>query len=423
MSSLYSESSIKVDVDLHELRNSVVVNSGNPSPKGLVIAYNFPPFADASSVTVAKRVRQFQFPVDVISQDLSSIRNEDPDLSCLLGELVQKSFVVRSKVSFGGWPEIREFILRGYVQVKGRLLDGHYDFIYSRAMFPASHFLAAYIKALHPEIRWISEFSDPVQHDVLGNPRKSSAIPRDIVVNRIFEVLPNQLLDEISPNPSVMLLCEAVGIFGADQTIYTNESQCFEMLRRYSTYEGHKESQAFISPHPTLPREFYEGPTNGDYPKQNDQINIGYFGEFYPNRGVGELAFCIAQLEEAARNKIRLWVFTSDVEKARNSLAELRDVSFLRIQKALPLFEFLRVSDRMDWLYVCDVAPGINYDQNPYLPSKVSDYLGATARIIASIWPKSPLSKIDSPRIAKFMIGDRKALFKFLSDLTQSDIS
>src|SRR5699024_7869117 len=115
--------------------------------RGLILAYNFPPFSDASAVTVAKRIRQFGRKVDVVSQDLSTIRSKDTDLVELVTEFVEEHFELSGEPGFAAWPAIRNYVLDGYAAVKSSLLNKRYGFIYSRSMFPATHFLAAFIKA------------------------------------------------------------------------------------------------------------------------------------------------------------------------------------------------------------------------------------------------------------------------------------
>lgn len=396
------------DLDTHITKRSL-------PDHGLVLAYNFPPFADASAATVAKRIRQLGRKVDVVSQDMSEVRHQDPDLTELVTGFVDRHFLLKGQPGFAAWPFIRNYVIDGYSAVKSSLASNEYGFIYSRSMFPATHFLAAFIKSRHPEVLWISEFSDPVRHDVEGNDRPSQAIPVDYVSKNLQVGVKSLVRRLLLADQTVFAWCETLGIMGSDRVIFTNEHQKDVMFESYRAYLSSDtfDKKAIVSPHPTLGPQFYDrSPTSAV--TRSDLINIGYFGEFYPNRGVGELVHAISGLQGAIRSKFRLHVFTSSVTNASRSLQGLDfDTSFVNVNLSKDLFAFLKLASDMDALYVCDVSIGLGYGKNPYLPSKFSDYRGTGVPIIASVWPGSILSRNDA--VNKFLIGDIKGLREFLS--------
>ena len=51
----------------------------------------------------------------------------------------------------------------------------------------------------------------------------------------------------------------------------------------------------------------------------------------------------------------------------------------------------------MDYLYLNDI--NFPYEINPYLPSKIADYLMTDTPIIAKVVPNSPLSYITHPNL------------------------
>lgn len=404
-----------VELDVHELESSL------PS-YGLILAYNFPPFADASSATVAKRIRQLGRQVDVVSQDMSSIRKLDNDLTSLVSDFVSKNFQLSGQPGFATWASICNYILDGYSAVKRQLQSHQYSFVYSRSMFPATHFLAAFIKTRHPEILWISEFSDPVRHDVEGKARISEVIPDDYVATKLKSKIGGIARTLLVEDQSVFAWCDVLGVIVADRVIFTNKNQRDVMLEPYGKYvlPAQLEEKAVVSPHPTLSSEFYNTPTSLSFLANPSDFNIGYFGEFYPNRSVGELVRAVGGLDAKTRNKIKVHVFTSNVGAAQESLKELSfDTSFVKIKNSKNLFAFLKLASEMDALYVCDVSIGLGYKLNPYLPSKLSDYLGANVPIIASIWPRSIIS--ESRSIKQFLIGDILGLRLYLAGLIREN--
>lgn len=386
--------------------------------RGLILAYNFPPFSDASAATVAKRVRQLGREVDVVSQDLSTIRRTDPDLTRLVEHFVDQHFQLSGEPGFAAWPAIRNYVLDGYSAVKSSLRDSKYGFMYSRSMFPAPHFLAAFIKTLHPEVLWISEFSDPVRHDVEGNERPNQEIPADYVSGKIKSGIKGTAREFLVTDPSVFSWCEILGVVAADRVIFTNAYQRDAMVEPYLPYISAEDlaKKTIVSPHPTLGAEFYRTPSTSNLIRSTGTVNIGYFGEFYPNRGVGELVQAVSGLAPEVRRKFRLYIFTNNVILAQNLLRELSmDTAFVEVRPSKDLFTFLRLATEMDALYVSDVSTGFGYTNNPYLPSKVSDYRGAGVPIIASVWPGSVLSKDDN--FVKFVMGDVAGLQGYLADL------
>ena len=61
--------------------------------------------------------------------------------------------------------------------------------------------------------------------------------------------------------------------------------------------------KAVISPHPTLPAHFYSLFPPARTPVDG-KVNIGYFGTFYPNRGLGDLFTALASLDGSVRDRL-----------------------------------------------------------------------------------------------------------------------
>jgi glycosyltransferase involved in cell wall biosynthesis len=420
---LETSNEVELDAQIKILSDDLEVHLTNLSlpDRGLVIAYNFAPFSDASAATVAKRIRQLGRKVDVVSQDMSAVRQRDEDLNDLVTEFVDQHFKLKGEPGFAAWPFIRDYVVDGYAAAKSSLMSHKYGFIYSRSMFPATHFLAAFIKSRHPEVFWISEFSDPVRHDVEGNIRVSQEVPDDYVSKTIHTGFRGSVRKLLRQDKSVFAWCEMLGIITADRVIFTNDHQREVMLAPYLERDASREllQKTVVSPHPTLSVEFYNRNRAKNFTSDPGCIDIGYFGEFYPNRGVGELVRAVNELPSGVRRKFRVHIYTNSVEKARHSLQKVGfDTSYVRIKPSENLFSFLQLSSKMDALYVSDVVPGLGYSDNPYLPSKFSDYRGAGVPIIASVWPGSVLSR--STVAKKFLLGDVTRLSNFLLEFCRA---
>lgn len=65
------------------------------------------------------------------------------------------------------------------------------------------------------------------------------------------------------------------------------------------------------------------------------------------------------------------------------------------VKKPLNYFEFLNATTKFDVLIVNDLLTKDNFSKNPYLPSKLSDYLGSSTDVWAFYGKGSTLSKYD----------------------------
>ena len=147
--------------------------------KDLIVAYNFPPFVDASAITQAKRIAARGVYVDVVSQDLSGFRSRDDSLLALVSPWIKRHEVVRGRPAFLNWASMRRFTRSGYRRLAVRGPMTRYRSVYSRSMWPHSHVLAALIKVMHPSIHWSAEFSDPLLQDTNGSLRRSPQLSWD----------------------------------------------------------------------------------------------------------------------------------------------------------------------------------------------------------------------------------------------------
>ncbi|QYH19409.1 glycosyltransferase family 2 protein [Corynebacterium aquatimens] len=127
--------------------------------KTLVFAYCFPPDADTSSNVMAKRIMNAGDVVDVISNDMRAVREQDDRFYGVIQRWVRNHIVLETPTSFANWDAISSWAADANRVAEES--ENNYKSIYSRALWIASHVAAFAYKQQHPEVRWIAEFSDP----------------------------------------------------------------------------------------------------------------------------------------------------------------------------------------------------------------------------------------------------------------------
>ena len=365
------------------------------TPSGtLVASYCFPPYNDTSGVIAAKRVFMANERVDVIAQAMDSRRHRDASLIRIGGTLVDRYVALDTPYGFATWNSVSAYAeagLRTYRRWKHE--RGPYAKLYSRAQFAASHILGARIKEASPALPWLAEFSDPLSHDAAGGVRRAPlddeaamqqwggqlaragfTAPRD---NNIFE------------------WCEALTFALADTIMFTNSAQRDFMLAHCHdpALAARAAERALVSPHPTLPREFYSM-VMSDYPLPPGRVNIGYFGRFYPNRGVGLVLDAIAGLARHVRDRVLVHVFTADPDDLADLVQHKGVADSVRVNPYCEYLEFLNLADRMDVLLLNDAVSSAGA-KNPFLPSKWSDYRGSSTPVWGILEEGSPLDAVD----------------------------
>lgn len=412
--------------------NSVIRQRGLTTPfpwdvitrgkaRTLVVSVCFPPFSDASSVTVAKRIFDSGSVVDVVSADMSAVRSEDPSLNYLVAGLVGVHTVVPSRVGFGDWGSARNFSLEGWNSLEQRLRRRWpYEALYSRAMWPASHVLAALVKTRHPETRWTAEFSDPLSRTVQGAVRLGE-FETDELVDELMAGAADVAGGSLPPAKTVFDAAETLAYALAEELVFTNGHQLDYMLRSCPSRDlaDLARSKAVVSSHPVPAPEFYHlVQANG--PPEPGRVCLAYFGNFYANRSVTDLFAALAGLPLAVRRRLRLDIYTEDRTALERVIAEMCLFDVISILSPVPYLTFLNLTTQYDCLVVNDTATASTHGVNPYLPSKWSDYAGSGTAIWKIVEPESTLASL--PSVFTSQLGDVAGAGQVLLELARKQL-
>ncbi|WP_420496464.1 glycosyltransferase [Macrococcus psychrotolerans] len=366
----------------------------------LYIGYCFAPYNDTSGVILGKRIAERKVPADVISNNMSDVRTTDYTLNELSDPYIAKHYGINSKSSFSNYQLMNVFVQQG----TKKLRNNTYKEIYSRVLWPASHLLAWKLKTNNT--KWIAEFSDPVLYDI-KNKERHSKVPFTYI-NKIKR----QASEEYHPyiDDNLYNIVELLPFIFADEIVFTNNKQRTQMIKRFT--EDIQQAiikKSVIIPHPTLDAQYYE--------KQHTLItvdkatfNIGYFGNFYETRGLKEIQELIDQPElietlNPSNLPLAFHIFTSNPVSVRQ-MVSLYEMPQVHVHEALPYFEFLNATKQFDSLIVMDAHTKGIKEENPYLPSKLSDYKGSGVPVIAYCEEGSPMDEMESIQGIKIRIKE-----------------
>lgn len=385
--------------DVHNLNihNSFVGKINSLFADTLVISYCFAPYIDTSGIVMSKRIREMGKPVDLISNSMSRVREIDEELLKIAEYYLGAHYELNAPQSFANWKAIAQFA-DGVLDTTHNLLKQRetYKQLYSRAMWPASHIAASLVKIKYPNMKWIAEFSDPILMDVSAKER--------------YEELPVEWLEKhgfiprnhgICDKQNLFYWCEKLPYLYADELIFTNQNQ-LEYMLSYADTDLHEMilKKARVVPQPTLDREFYQL-SQIKLIKEAGKFHLAYFGSFYANRGFAPFVKAWQQLPDNVKNNLKLYIYTQqDVESILSDIpTEL--LGNIIIQTYVGYFDFLALSDQFDALIVMDAETKGLKLANPYLPSKLSDYLGSKTIIFALFEEGSPMSNIEADKLIK----------------------
>lgn len=362
------------------------------SARTLAVSYAFPPFLDTSGFVTARRFAIAGRPYDVVTQDMTGHRPMDERSLALADDELGELLFVKGRAAFGSWVTIEKFCRKGMSLIEDvERRKGPYEELYSRSMWAASTVLGAWYKARHPHTPWTAELSDPLVQRPNGE-RRENPFPDNDILQEI-EAAAQRLGRQGFEGEGFFEAVEWMAYALADEIIFTNENQRDFMLADFydSQLAERARSISTVSHHPVPPASLYEvSEPVDDLP--SGVVTIAYFGRFYAVRGVGDILDPFAELDESERDRLRLLIFTTDIEETRAAVADHPAGGCVEVRPALPYFEFLATAKAVDWLIVADAHRPPDFALNPYLPSKLADYVGSGTPVWALAEPGSVLS-------------------------------
>lgn len=191
------------------------------------------------------------------------------------------------------------------------------------------------------------------------------------------------------------------------------------MLERFDDeFKNMVYKKSVISKHPSLDEYYYDIDKHYVSLNQNE-FNIGYFGNFYETRSATDIINIAKKIKEY-KIKARLYIFTNDTSKVRSQVITQGVSEIVQVNTYLKYFEFLNASKEFDCLILSDANTKEYMKKNPYLASKYSDYISSGTKIWSLYEEGSVLSEIvknDNNNVFGSELGDTEAIEETLFEL------
>jgi len=366
-----------------------------PSDRDLVISFLFPPANETAGIVMAKRLRDWPRDVDVIANEPPRVRPPDPGTLKIAGPRVKRVARVKGKRNpLKDWTVVASFVAKGDAEIsRFERTRGPYRRVYSRAMMPASHFLAMQYKLRRPSVRWTAEFSDPLMYDTHGARRTTPtgghplarAVAAKVTARGVTLTDPDDLFELVEYGAYVL----------ADTIVFTNDIQRDLMVSKITDdgLRAEVRAKSEIWPHPSPAPGLYDA-VEPRATTDPDRLEIAYFGAFYTRRGAADIIAPASRLTAAERTGVRLRIFTDKTAPVQTAVDDAGLTDCVEVHGYVPFLEFLALAKRSDLLMLADARVAESHDANPYLPSKLSDYRGSGTPVWALVEPGSPLSAV-----------------------------
>ncbi len=365
----------------------------------LATSFFFPPSRDVAGMVLAKRYILKGKKFDVIQS--ASKGDCDWEFKALLDEYLNEQILIDVDCSPNFTECIFEFVDKSMHELDKR---PSYKKISTRVWKIANNFLALEYKFRHPDVYWQAEFSDPIIYDIYNKKRVAKDDKR-IDDEAYIEKLNQFILDlnsrkgrdfkTVVKSVDVYFLVEYITFLFADEIVFTNENQRDFMLKSFpddvKDFVLHK---SVIKPHPILPYEYY---TIKDYKENLDSsmINIAYFGNIYSKRHFEVIYHAFEVLNHKFKSKLQFYFYLNDKPLVERLTEGLEISDNIHLKGTVDHLDYLNLTTKFDVLIVNDLITSGCFEANPYLPSKLSEYLGSGSDIWAIYERGSSLEKAE----------------------------
>ena len=224
-------------------------------------------------------------------------------------------------------------------------------------------------------IEFVFSFSNPIESNIIG-----AMLSERLGVKFVSHFSDPWYDNPYADNKNDSILKEETFIIeNSERVVFTNAVQRDLVMKKFPE-EWHEKAE--IIPHCFDPK-LYPGKTSG-----NDAFTFSYIGAFYKIRNPEIILKAISNILDAKANTVPLKV------KLVGAVNEYAGYSAATIKKMLNLYKLEDIVELIDSVgYIeslkymsesdCLISIDANFENSPFLPSKLADYAGSGKSIVA----------------------------------------
>lgn len=354
-----------------------------------VVAGSFVPYNDTVTLLTYKRLRNIDLDIDVFSLRGKADKSIEEELKH--DEQFKKFNITYTSDIDWTVPRFHPlrlpasiFFMYKYVRDSVKQFSKNkYKYLYTSIVPGISHIAGYHIKKKNPDVIWYASFSDPFKN----SPYKNTDLENKSFIYKIMFRVGSFFLYNSK--------YEEVAIKNADKLIFICEEQSDFTLSQYDNYEDLKK-KSIIYPLTYIPEwNMYKQLLNTEY-KPNKVKQAVHLGRLYGLRKIDTFIEALKQLKEEIpdlKDKIVFHQYSEiqpeDVRKIKEY--DLEDVFVLHDKVSYE--ESINVMKNNDVLVLFDTLMP-NQKVQPYLPSKIVEYLLLKKQILGICDSNSPSYRI-----------------------------
>lgn len=356
----------------------------------LVIPGGFLPYNDTVTLLAYKRLRELDYEFDVIAfegnKDLGIEKELEKDKN-------YKKFNIEYLCSYDDAIAIKKpyklplslINMHRYVKMGlKKFKENKYDSIFTSSVPGISHIVGYEIKKRYPSVKWIASFSDPIKN----SPYKKDP---DLKNRSIFYRIAFEVGSFIYMNNKY----EEVAIKNADELIFICEEQRDFTLSQYK-HSDELLKKCRIMPLTYIPewdmyKELMEAPKVNHAKK-----NAVHLGRLYGLRKIDNFLLALKELKEENPNlsdKIVFHQYSEIQPYDLNKIEEYNLKDVFIVHPKVSYRESVNIMKNADVLVLFDTIMH-NANIQPYLPSKITEYLLLNKPILGICEDNSPSYRI-----------------------------
>ncbi len=381
----------------------------------LVIPATFFPYNDTNSQIVYKHLRLLDMRYDVSAlrnfpeeEELRRRMEEDPNSS--------KFSVTWADLYNNVWFNIRNVDLfkalrhmKKYVETSVNMYDGQ-EYVYTMTWPCYTTRAGVKLKQLHPEVKWIAAFSDPINH----NPYTF-----DKETYRHYS-LPEKIAFRLYLKYYVVAEDEANALEQADLLVFISEELRDFMITQYVRYFNRIPEEEIRAKCTVVPLNYireWNLLEPAEKTEDSGTYTLSHFGRIYGLRIIEEFIYAVKLFcEKHPQVKLKIAQYGEFRKTDRKLIRSLGLDDLFEINDKIPYEECIRRMQASDGVLLFDTI--LEEDEfQPFLPSKLMEYSLLEKDVLAVTTKKSPAWRVMRKTDAIACTYDRNEILKGLEEM------